>query len=256
MIEGVDRTVPVIAVFGSKEANTQAPAEAVGRQVGRQHCILLTGGGRGKGRPAVKESAMDGAERARKRNYVAARVGVLGSDEDVVGHEVSPDDTKLILAPAYGDRRNYLNACMCDVAIAFHGGPGTKSEVAFSLALGRPVIVVGEAWDAEYPVSHDRAAYGAFLKASTARVPGDGGEDIDSLITDAYASLDAEKERAVEQLPLDHPAKAIVQLARKKASGTGLPGEFPELPDRRDLASTYAAWVTRMDERLRDQDEG
>lgn len=248
--------MPVIAVFGSSEAETLGPAEAVGAEVARQRAILLTGGGRGQGRPAVKESAMDGAEELRRQGYVAARVGVLGREEAEVGAEVEDEGTRLVLAPACGDRRNYLNACLCDVAVAFHGAEGTKSEVAFSLALGRAVILLGEGWTGEYPVVRDRAAYDAFVGASRTRVPGDGDDDLDHQVADAYARLDADREWPVDHLPLDHPAREVVELARERASETGSRGRFPDLPALRGLATAYDDWVAEMAERLRDQSPG
>jgi hypothetical protein len=51
-----------------------------------------------------------------------------------------------LLKTKYQDERNYVNALLCDSAIALKGGAGTDSEVAFCLVLGRPVVLFGPGW--------------------------------------------------------------------------------------------------------------
>lgn len=43
-----------------------------------------------------------------------------------------------VVKTEYRNERNYINAFLCDSAIALRGGPGTDSEVAFCLGLGGP----------------------------------------------------------------------------------------------------------------------
>ena len=246
------RTLPVIAVFGSSDGATLPGADAVGAEVARRGMILLTGGGRGHGRPAVKESAFDGARRARREEGVAAaRVGVLGREAKQVEVRIEDHGTEIILAPALKDRRNYLNASMCDVAIAFQGGEGTKSEVAFCLGLGRPVLLVGPLWGQEYPVIREQAALDSFLQASKHRVPGGDADALDRLIRDVYRRLAAGGDVDVEHRPLDHPVADIVDSVRRRAVDTGLIGVFPDLddPTRAPLAEAYDAWVADLAER-------
>lgn len=61
------------------------------------------------------------------------------------------DASALVLRPRIGHRRNYVEAHLCDVAVAFDGAPGTTSEVAFRLALGRPVVLVGRRLGRDVP---------------------------------------------------------------------------------------------------------
>ena len=45
-----------------------------------------------------------------------------------------------------GHKRNYLEAVLCDAAIAFPGATGTWSEVVAMLCLRKPVLLVGDDW--------------------------------------------------------------------------------------------------------------
>lgn len=196
-------------------------AGALGAEVARRNCILLTGGGRGASGPAVTESGLDGSEAARRdERVVAARIGVLGHRRVLVDVDVEDEGTKIVLGLAVGDRRNYVNAHLCDVAIALDGGDGTKSGVAFCLALGRPVVLVGPVWGDEFPVIRSRAAYDAFVRAAQRRVPVEDADELDRLITDGPPN------GWVRSVPL------------------------PELrdPARQVVAERYAAWLTTLDE--------
>lgn len=187
---------------------------------------------------------MRGAGAAAAEGAGGPRVGVLGVESSSVGIAISESD--LILEPGVGHRRNYLNAAMCDVAIAFPGGHGTDSEVAFALALGRPAVLVGDDWDRSFPASQDSAARAALLRSARRRVAGDGGTELDGLIVRAYCAL-ATAALRVERRSLDHPAEQIVATARALAAEVGLHGGFPTLHDREDLvqiACTYRDWLT------------
>lgn len=235
-------TGPVIGVFGGAVEATLEPAERVGHAVVVGGSILLTGGGRRLDEAAVKEAAMRGASAA-PAAAAGRRVGVLGVESTQVGIDIS--DSGVILEPNVGHQRNYLNAAMCDVAIAFPGGHGTDSEVVFALALGRPVVLVGEDWERVFPLSQDLAARGALVGSAQRRVRGGGRTELDALITRAYEAFPTAKLR-VQRLPLDAPAEEIVSTARGLAEAAGLRGDFPELRDRPDLvgvARGYRDWL-------------
>lgn len=245
------RTTPVIALFGSGDHTNIA--EAVGAEVARRHCILLTGGGRGSHAPAVTESGLDGAERARRREQlVAARVGVLGRKHQTVEAAVEDEDTKIVLGLAVGDRRNYVNAHLCDVAIALDGRDGTKSEVAFCLALGRPVVLVGPVWGDEFPVASSQGAYDAFVRAAQRRVPVEATDELDRLISDAYDQLAPDASFDVVHCSLATSPAELVETAQRAAERVGPVGAFPELgdPARQPVADRYAEWLEDMDELL------
>ena len=246
------RTAPVIALFGSSDHTDVA--EALGAEIARRNCILLTGGGRGAPVRAVTESGLDGAEAARREeSVVAARIGVLGRRHGRVLVDVEDEETKIVLGLAVGDRRNYVNAHLCDVAIALDGGDGTKSEVAFCLALGRPVVLVGPVWGDEFPVARSQAAYDAFVRAAQRPVPAGAADELDRLITDAYERLDPDASLDVVHRSLDTSPAELVTETERAAERVGPVGTFPELhdPARELVAETYATWLAAVDERLR-----
>jgi predicted Rossmann-fold nucleotide-binding protein len=148
------RTRPVIGVFGSSVPETLDLAEEIGYQIAVRDCILLTGG-TGHSRSKVKDRAIFGARRARQQGYVAAWVGVRRTDLPEVSE---PDGSGLLLAPGYRHKRNYVEAHLCDAAIALPGGRGTASEAAFCLVLRRPIILVGPKWEANYRLSVENNA--------------------------------------------------------------------------------------------------
>jgi hypothetical protein len=168
---------------------------------------------------------------------------VLGVESTRVRIEVT--DSQVILEPNLGHGRNYLNAAMCDVAVGFPGGHGTDSEVAFALALGRPVVLVGEEWDTSFPPGEDRPARDALVASARKRVTGTGRTALDVLVDRAYADVLVRPVR-VERLGLDHPAGEVAATARNLARAVGLRGDVPTLSDRPDLtelAKQYRDWL-------------
>lgn len=245
------RRTPVVAVLGSGEQTDLA--FELGAEVARLDAVVLTGGGRGAPAPAVTESALAGAEAARREHGVlAARVGVLGRRHHRVVAEVDDDGTRIVLGLDVGDRRNYLNAHLCDVALALRGGDGTTSEVAFCLALGRPVVLVGD-WQDSFPLSRSRAAYEGFLRGARRRVPEQHGDHLDRLVGEAYAALDrAGTYEHVAHRGWDTAAAELVDVALAALAPVGPRGAFPDLRDplRRPVAERYAAWLADVDRRL------
>lgn len=142
---------PVIAVFGSDEDKFGRPglgaiARNVGAAVVREGGIVLTGG-RNPGTEEVRELAIRGAMDAEGR-WIG--IGRRGGNEDVQRNpDVAHDDRSFELTTNLGHKRNYLEACLCDAAIALLGGDGTTSEVAFCLSLGKPVFLIGN-WGVVY----------------------------------------------------------------------------------------------------------
>ena len=133
----------VIAVFGPSGDNPYAvAAESLGRQIA-QHHLLLTGGS-GKSDGSVEEWALVGAEDALQTGGEGGWIAVPKAGEP---GSVPKHRRGFVLANEYRDERNFINALVCQSAIALNGGPGTDSEVAFALALGRPVILLGPGWE-------------------------------------------------------------------------------------------------------------
>jgi predicted Rossmann-fold nucleotide-binding protein len=160
------RRIMIIAVFGPT-SNVPPDMSAVARRLGkviasRGH-IVLTGGqaaGDGAGCTAVKECAVVGAEEAAPDAATLSWIAVENSRDPAVP-ERSRSRHGLVLFPGYRHGRNYVEADLCDAAIALPGGPGTGSEVAFCLALGCPVVLLGSAWRERYNVSSLFASFEA-----------------------------------------------------------------------------------------------
>ena len=133
----------IIAVFGPSGPNTLGvTATSLGEHIAIND-ILLTGG---TGIPdrSVKEQAIVGAERAIESGAAGRWIGVPKAGQPTV----FPSHRRgFLVTTVYRNERNYINALLCDSAIALKGGRGTDSEVAFCLVLGRPVVLFGPGWD-------------------------------------------------------------------------------------------------------------
>lgn len=175
--------LPVIAVFGGADDDlTCNAAEQVGYEIGLSHAILLTGGDNPRAQD-LKGRVLAGACRAREGGAMAPWIAVIrekpirdpktGVDREQPRRDPRfvDDGLSLVLAPGGNNRRNYAEAEFCDAAIAFKGEDGTSSEVLFCLALGKPLVLIGDSWLSQYPMvsgANDREA----LKAKALkRVP-------------------------------------------------------------------------------------
>jgi uncharacterized protein (TIGR00725 family) len=124
-----------IGVIGGNEAgkNDYAIACELGGHIADRGAVLLCGG-----RGGIMEAASKGA-----REHGGTVVGILpGTDKKEANQYVN-----IALTTGIGIARNTLIVQMSDVVIAFSGGYGTLSEIAFALALGKTVIYLPGAWD-------------------------------------------------------------------------------------------------------------
>jgi predicted Rossmann-fold nucleotide-binding protein len=256
VVDAVPRT-PGVAVFGGDEAEALEPARMIGRWVVRRGCVVLTGG-RGPAvepdRPSVRKTAIEGAERE-------AEAGSPGSWAEVERNEdEQPDvevfDTHVVLHPQFDHRRNYVEAHLCDVAIALPGEDGTRSEVAFCLELGRPVVLLGPNWQDDYErlnadrrVVQDRLAQAVddrVLRRPLAAPWNPGLEDARRRLDDVTWPLPA-----VVHCDLpdgDEDAEEVVDTALDLLDLEHLPGMFPlfkDAPGYMDMARLYADWLAR-----------
>jgi hypothetical protein len=256
----MDRTIPIIAVFGSDEKDTLDPAYALGAAIAARG-VLLTGGGDPTDsenfRPdTVKEMAIKGFHDARAGSGLEPWIGLPKS----VGETKPSDSTRpFLLGLGYGNKRNYVEAHLCDVAIALQGGRGTKSEVGFCLALRRPVLLLGSRWKSQYPLTRTDKELDDFRRAAQRRVglpaPPQGrkpdDDEIDERIRRAYGALTREGQPPVhKELPSKSEASTIVELAVKLAQTDGYRGSFPRLPDRPGVRDLYEVWLCGVVERL------
>lgn len=116
----------VSVVGGSTVTDREAAvARAVGRELGERDHTLVCGGLGGAMRAACRG--------ARERD--GHTVGILpGADPAAANPHVQTP-----VATGLGHARNYLVALNGEALIAVDGGPGTLSEIASALVLGRPV---------------------------------------------------------------------------------------------------------------------
>lgn len=126
----------VIAVcgtgFGSPE--TDELAEEVGSLLARAGAAIVCGGDTG-----VMEAACRGAKRSG-----GTTIGILpGDDRSAANRYVD-----VAIATGMGEMRNALIVRSADAVIAIGGGPGTLSEIAFALKIGRPVVGL-RTWELE-----------------------------------------------------------------------------------------------------------
>lgn len=118
----------LIGIIGSGtcEERIAGIAYQVGQLIARSGCGLVCGGLGG-----VMEHACRGA-----RSGGGLTVGILPGDSP---ETVNPY-VEVAVATGMGIARNALVVRTADVLIAISGGPGTLSEIAFSVQLGKPVI--------------------------------------------------------------------------------------------------------------------
>ncbi|WP_341358335.1 hypothetical protein V5H98_11095 [Georgenia sp. M64] len=135
----------VVAIFGTNDATVDelAAAELLGAAVHRAEAVLLTGGDLKPSRPRhVKDTAIFAANGAASPGRPARWIGVANKERAAPPHWRGAE--AVVLTPGWGHRRNLVEACLCDAAIAIGGAsPGTSSEALFSLYLRRPLIVLG-----------------------------------------------------------------------------------------------------------------
>jgi hypothetical protein len=248
--------LPVIAVFGgAKDDPTLDTAEQIGYEIGLSHAILLTGGDDPRARD-LKGRVLAGACRARKGGAMAPWIGVvrekpIPDPETGVDREQPRRDPRfvddglgLVLKPGGNHRRNYAEAEFCDAAIAFKGEDGTSSEVLFCLALGKPLVLVGDSWASQYPMvsgANDREA----LKAkSLHRVPLRPEHPcLTPPITKAYERFDQVVEPSFKHfaLLLGMPPRALVEEAIRAGKTSVDPVETPCLNPEHEAIRQFRA---------------
>ncbi len=142
-----------------------------------------------------------------------------------------------------GNARNFLEAYLCDGAIALPGGAGTQSEVIFCLLLQRPVVLLGD-WTASTPlVQHLITAQPAitkYVKDAELLAGKTNRPDFDSLLEESVS-----KGKSAQSFPLDHASTAdcAFEKVRRMVIGMGLKGHFPALKDVTCVAAGFSNWI-------------
>jgi uncharacterized protein (TIGR00725 family) len=128
---------PVIGVMGAGEgASPQALrlAEALGEAITAHGLALLTGGRAAGVMAAASRGAMRGGDHL--------VIGVL-PDDGRGGEGRSTAELDVALFTGIGRARNVINVLSADVVVVCGGGgPGTASEAAHAIDLGRPLILL------------------------------------------------------------------------------------------------------------------
>ena len=223
------RTKRIIAVFGGHKVGDDVLnfAEDLGRAVAARQQILLTGGsGPGAKRPkTVKNRAIDGA-------IPESWVGVERMERPEPSIPMPPRGLSITL-PELDNRRNYVEALMCDGAIAVEGGPGTISEIMSSLSLGRPVALAGDYWKPTWEaLQSDRSStLDDLCRCAAAHMLGDteGGPFSEQVSRYALrAGLSDDEPLAIQWFGGDIPASQVVDWITQEVSlDAGLRDDFP-----------------------------
>jgi uncharacterized protein (TIGR00725 family) len=122
----------IIGVLGG--AGDLDIARAVGESIARAGHRLACGGGEGVMRAAAQGARAAGGD----------VIGILPGREPDAANEF----VNIPIATGLGEARNCVLATCSDRVIAVGGGPGTLSEIAFALKLGRPVAAIASPWSA------------------------------------------------------------------------------------------------------------
>lgn len=219
---------PVIAVFGSS-IYTHLALE-VGSSISGIGTLLTGGAGVGE---TVSNQAIIGAKDTGGRF-----IGVVRRGDDCTRRpSFRNEDGGLLLEFVVGHKRNYIEACLCDVAIAMEGGAGTMSEVICCLSLGRKVILVGN-W-AAWQMEKDRALNRLRDERCDNKVPW-----LDEQIANLEDIDLHERERLITQTEADQDAAALVAMAVAATSGRRA-GAFPNAlgPNYEPLKSAYHTYL-------------
>jgi predicted Rossmann-fold nucleotide-binding protein len=230
------RSKAIIAVFGGNDPSAIEAARTVGASIAQQGHILLTGGST-PGNSAVKNSAIAGAQ-------PSPWIGIERGDS--IKLQVAPDH--ILVVTDIGHRRNYLEACLCDCAVAFHGGDGTASEVVFSLSLKKPVAFVGDFWRKRFHLDDPsrEAILSLMIDAAFRRIGADksGNPTLDRLLTkDAIRTSLTKGLPPYKYFDLDKTGDVVPWLSSKTAMSNSLTGSFPAIEGYESVSQAYHEWI-------------
>jgi hypothetical protein len=161
----------------------------------------------------------------------------------------------LVLRPGYGHRRNYVEAHLCDAAVVFPGAEGTVSEMAFCLALCRPLVVLDRKWE-DACLSEGPRRQAALLRvAAEARIAMDKEKATPSLldrpISDALDCVRADQDLGTctyHPLPNEEGAGAVLDLLLGQLGPEDRRGAFLDLPEYRNAAAGYQGWIAQAEQ--------
>lgn len=238
----VRRTRRIVAVFGGSGADDDALAlaEELGRTITERGHTLLTGGTHPAEKP-VKNRAIKGAASLPWIGVDRKRSGGADWDEMEGGRGA-------VLTSDLDQMRNYLEALMCDGAVALTGGTGTRSEVTSALSLQRPVALVGPDWQ-RLPETLTRQATDWLIEGSRETFDSSRGDNhaLDSR-TESDA-LRAGLARGVRFRCFDADTSAldvVRWMEDELPADQPLPGNLP-VGVHDEVAEKYDQWLTGLE---------
>lgn len=120
----------VVGVMGGKKASAHhiEMAKKLGEFIAQSGFILLNGG---------KNSGIMEASAKGSKNKGGLSIGVLPDDnKDNLSQYID-----IPIITGIGNARNQINILSSDIVIAFQGGLGTISEIAFAIKMKKPLII-------------------------------------------------------------------------------------------------------------------
>lgn len=228
----------IIAVFGGNDQTTPVLkcAKETGRTIAEHGQILLTGGTSPTG-DSVKSNAIAGVGDS-------PWVGVK-KEGPPAANPAEGSKCGLVISTGLGDKRNYLEACLCDVVVAFPGGRGTISEVTCSLSLGRPIAFVGE-WDEQYhlDVSNPDPVLTNLVERTANRFGDTKGSDvIDRAIASPVIRGGLDSLPIYKYFALSAVDDLLSWIQQVKPDAEAFAGHFPPIQGFRETATAYDAWL-------------
>jgi predicted Rossmann-fold nucleotide-binding protein len=248
----VSRTTAIVAVFGSSKS--LGIATQLGSAIASNEEILLTGGSGAENlskeeKATVKEKAIAGADSARLPGKRARWIGITRGS-DVPSYSILREGQAFVAATDLNHRRNCIEACLCDAAVAIEGGKGSVSEAIFCLSLGKPVVFIGNGWKKYRVEGATRTAdFDAMVKDAFDRVGSIPETDapLDQLFDPKRVLAQATSFAGYKWLPTPlNAAREAVVVAdslgwlRKSAR---INGKFPNIARYADIISAYCGWL-------------
>ena len=222
----IDPTIPVVAIFGSNYSQGTTPretreaellaAELLAVAIRKAGALVLSGAAPGPDEYDTKPGTIKDVCAYTLQNSgdgeSAVWIGVANARkaQAVRDHRTSG----VVVAPGWRHRRNFVEACLCDAAIAVGGTTaGTASEALFCRFLRRPLTVVVHGSPAEdLTASELRARIVDRVDAEGDRLAVDIG------INAAYRWAEISHKRVKQRsLPTDGATadRAVAKLLRK-----------------------------------------
>ncbi len=250
----------VIGIYGGSGSSSVADfAEALGASFARAGHIVLTGGEAANGQNVVRHRALIGARKAGGT--------IVGVQPSGTRPAWKSDYHEFIIDTDLRHKRNYLEACICDAAVALEGNAGTRSEVTFCLSLQKPVLLVGAGWPGDYLLRSlvDGTSVGSLIAEAFERVRLDptASPVLDGLLNEENV------DKGLQTLPpfqywgptpgtrnlfavADQVVGALLGLLPAGFQPTHGSG-FPDMPGYNDVKVTYWRWLGMVERRLMSQ---